>query len=178
MDLRVKRTIESIENAYIKLREKKAIEKISVKELSELAMINKATFYLHYKDIYDLAETVENKMIDTLFNTIGPQDSLLDDIKKFTVRMFFAYLENRIMLDTVFSGSRKHELIDKIEYRIKSEVFSKHPEKADDLLLNTMLTYEIKGSYYAFSENQTGNPDEVIEIISTACDALDNMLHK
>ena len=55
MDLRTERTKRSITNAYLELRKQKPIEKITVKELSEVAFINKATFYTHYSDIYDLA---------------------------------------------------------------------------------------------------------------------------
>ena len=46
MDLRVKKTRRSIINAFLMLRANKPLEKITVKELAELAMINKATFYL------------------------------------------------------------------------------------------------------------------------------------
>ena len=45
MDLRVKKTTKSIKDAFYELRKKKEVGKISVKELSEVAMINKATFY-------------------------------------------------------------------------------------------------------------------------------------
>ena len=54
MDLRRQRTKNSIINAFIQLRASKPLEKITVKELSELAYINKATFYTYYQDIYDL----------------------------------------------------------------------------------------------------------------------------
>ena len=56
MDLREKKTKRNIRNAFIELRAKKPLERISIKELAELAEISKATFYLHYKDIYDLSE--------------------------------------------------------------------------------------------------------------------------
>ena len=59
MDLRVQKTQRSIINALIELRSKKNLEKITVKELAERAEINKATFYQHYKDIYDLSEQLE-----------------------------------------------------------------------------------------------------------------------
>ena len=51
MDLRVEKTKRSIINAFLNLRSRKPLEKITVKELSEIAQINKATFYLHYHDI-------------------------------------------------------------------------------------------------------------------------------
>ena len=56
MDLRTERTKRSIANAFLELRKQKDIEKITVKELAELAYINKATFYTHYHDIYDLSD--------------------------------------------------------------------------------------------------------------------------
>ena len=58
MDLRIQKTKAAIKEAFFELRRKKPIEKITVTELSRLAGINKATFYLHYSDIYSLAATL------------------------------------------------------------------------------------------------------------------------
>ena len=80
MDLRVKKTKNSIINAFLKLRAKKSLERITVKELSDLAEINKATFYLHYKDIYDLSETLENELFERVFNNIEHPNSALSDL--------------------------------------------------------------------------------------------------
>ena len=55
MDLRQKKTLAAIRTAFLELLGKKPLEKITVKELAEKAQISKATFYLHYQDIYDLA---------------------------------------------------------------------------------------------------------------------------
>lgn len=55
-DRRVRRTRTAIQSAFLKLIFEKDINKITVKELCERADINKSTFYLHYRDIYDLAE--------------------------------------------------------------------------------------------------------------------------
>ena len=70
MDLRVKRTKTNIINAFLRLCAKKPPERITVKELADLAEINKATFYLHYKDIYDLLETLENDLFERVFDSI------------------------------------------------------------------------------------------------------------
>ena len=48
MDLRTERTKRSIANAFLELRKQKPIEKITVKELAELAFINKATCYVTF----------------------------------------------------------------------------------------------------------------------------------
>ena len=79
MDLRVERTRKSIHNAFIQLRSKKPLEKISVKELSELAVINKATFYAHYRDIYDLSDKLEDELIASIIKTIPNPENIISD---------------------------------------------------------------------------------------------------
>ena len=61
MDLRQRKTRKAIKEAFLKLHEKKPVEKITVKELAGIAQISKATFYLHYRDIYDLAEQLQKE---------------------------------------------------------------------------------------------------------------------
>ena len=55
MDLREKKTLRAIRTAFLQLRGQRPLEKITVKELCELAEISKATFYIHYRDLYDLS---------------------------------------------------------------------------------------------------------------------------
>ena len=62
MDLRIEKTERGIKNAFIELRSRKPLEKITVKELCESARINKSTFYAHYKDIYDLSDAMEEEV--------------------------------------------------------------------------------------------------------------------
>lgn len=176
MDLRIKRTTENIREAFIKLRSKKAIEKISVKELAELANINKATFYLHYKDIYDLADTVERTLIDEIFSAIDRPDLFLDNPGKFTADLFKAYIKIQPLADVIFSGSRRHSLIDNIEIKMRGVLSEKYPELKDNVRLNILLSYEIQGAYYAYSQNKDKyDYDTLIQIISGASEALSTL---
>ncbi len=52
--------------AFWKLYEKKEINKISIGELCRLAGYNRTTFYVYYKDIYDLL----NKAVESIFMPI------------------------------------------------------------------------------------------------------------
>lgn len=52
------------------LSEKKDLGKISVTELCKRADISRGTFYLHYDDIYGIAEEYENELIDTFFDSV------------------------------------------------------------------------------------------------------------
>ena len=54
IDRRIRKTKALLSQGLIQLMEEKEIRDISVKELTDLADINRGTFYLHYNDIYDL----------------------------------------------------------------------------------------------------------------------------
>lgn len=57
-DLRVKRTELMVQQAFMDLVVEIGFSAITVQMLAERAMINRATFYRHYHDIYDLAEKI------------------------------------------------------------------------------------------------------------------------
>ena len=58
-DRRIKRTRQLLIHALTTLMKEKSIKDITIKELCETADINRGTFYLHYKDIYDMLEQTE-----------------------------------------------------------------------------------------------------------------------
>lgn len=106
MDLRIQKTRAAIKSAFLELRRKKPIEKITVTELAKLAEINKATFYLHYSDIYSLADEMEDEVIDDILSEIQGLNKFFDDPRKYTAEMRRALLNNLSTLNSVFSGSR------------------------------------------------------------------------
>lgn len=64
IDNRIKRTKKLLKQGVTKLILQKSIKKISVRELTDSVEINRGTFYLHYKDIYDLVEQIENELCE------------------------------------------------------------------------------------------------------------------
>lgn len=63
MDRRVKYTKKVIKDTFLSLLEKKNISNISVKELCEMADINRGTFYRYYIDIYDLLKKLKMNLL-------------------------------------------------------------------------------------------------------------------
>jgi AcrR family transcriptional regulator len=53
-DLRVRRTRKLLHQALVDLSIEKGFSELSVRDLTERAMINRSTFYRHYQDKYDL----------------------------------------------------------------------------------------------------------------------------
>lgn len=63
MDRRSIKTKNLLENALIKLMIEKGFDKITIKDITEEADINRGTFYLHYKDKYDFLEQKEDNIL-------------------------------------------------------------------------------------------------------------------
>lgn len=57
-DLRVIRTEKAIQAAFVKLVNEVGFEDVTVTSLAQEAMINRLTFYKHYTDKYDLAQSM------------------------------------------------------------------------------------------------------------------------
>ena len=60
-DRRIKRTKKALKQSLLKLLREKEINQISIQELTEEADMNRATFYLHYRDIYDMLQQIEDE---------------------------------------------------------------------------------------------------------------------
>jgi AcrR family transcriptional regulator len=62
-DRRIRRTKDRLKQALIQLLLKKELKDITVRELAELADINRGTFYLHYQDVPELFRQVEEELV-------------------------------------------------------------------------------------------------------------------
>ena len=65
-DLRVVRTQKAIREAFLKLLNERRYEQITIQDISEEAMINRNTFYLHYTDKEDLLTKLSDKCLNEL----------------------------------------------------------------------------------------------------------------
>ena len=66
VDRRVRKTKRQLRLALMKLMAEKSVKDISVRELAAIADINRGTFYIHYKDVYDLLSSLEDELADGL----------------------------------------------------------------------------------------------------------------
>ena len=66
VDRRVRKTKSQLRQALTTLLLKKSFSEITVREISELADVNRGTFYTHYRDTADLLYQLENAFLDKL----------------------------------------------------------------------------------------------------------------
>jgi AcrR family transcriptional regulator len=60
-DRRVKRTKKLLRDSLFSLLQTKSINEITITELTEVADINRATFYFYYTDIFDMLDQIQNE---------------------------------------------------------------------------------------------------------------------
>lgn len=154
MDLRARKTKKSIKNAFIRLRSKKPLERISIKELAEEAEISKATFYLHYHDIYDLSDSLQKEVISDVLNHITNPQLILTDSAAFTKELFYAFMPYQNLIEILFSGTQACILPTAIEEAIREHLFSLAPGLKEITEFDIMLSYKIQGGYYAYQQHR------------------------
>ncbi len=167
MDLRTIRTRQAIKDAFLKLRKKKAIEKITIQEIADIAMINKSTFYRHFEDIYQLSDEVENEVIDKCLENAGSTD--IRDV-------FQGFIDNIEVYNTVFSGSRKSEAINKLHEKYMAILLKAHPEVNDNLEKKVILSSVIFGNFKAVAYYEKEDRETVIRGIQKLSDMLNGVV--
>src|SRR5215208_5419659 len=63
-DLRVRRTRKLLKQALIELTIEKGFAAVTVQDIADRAMVNRATFYRHYLDKYDLLDQYMREVYD------------------------------------------------------------------------------------------------------------------
>lgn len=69
-DARIRYTQMIIKQTFLSLVKTKPLSKITVKEICDVAEINRTTFYKHYHDVYDLLDKLETRAISDLLSMI------------------------------------------------------------------------------------------------------------
>ncbi len=64
-DRRVAKTKRAIQNAFAKLLTEKEADKITIKELADLADVDRKTVYNYYKGVQDIAGELENELVQS-----------------------------------------------------------------------------------------------------------------
>jgi len=145
-DRRVKYTKMVLKESLIKLLKEKDISQITVKQICEDADINRATFYSHYTDAYDLLRNIE----DELFNNISlylqaytNSDGNLDRVEM--VEKIFEYIKQNAAVCRLLL-SEKGDM--NFQKRIMTLIYEKN---IDELTSKGKITKETAEYIYSFT---------------------------
>jgi len=104
-DRRVRRTKKLLTQALTQLLQEKQINEITVKELTDLADMNRGTFYLYYKDMFDMLEKIEDGMFEALdaIVSLHEHDDVSQQTKPILLNLFRFIQDNQEMCRVLLS---------------------------------------------------------------------------
>lgn len=150
MDLREKKTRASIRRAYLELRAEKGAGRITVRELADRAQVGKATFYLHYRSIYDLSEALQREAIEMIVAGIEEPAALLTAPDRASWQLFSSFEKHRELIDVLFRGEQAAVLSQGIEEAVRARLEEILPEACDDPRLSALVTFQVQGGFFAY----------------------------
>ncbi|WP_234124362.1 TetR/AcrR family transcriptional regulator [Clostridium hydrogenum] len=138
-DRRSKRTKRMLKNALIELLKTKNINQISVRELSELADINRATFYLHYKTPHDFLLQLEDELFNIIFTSYKNHD--INNQYDFLLLLYKCIGDNYELLKVLLNSNTGSTFWDKLSDSIKAQYSSLWSSHLSSLTNNELQYY-------------------------------------
>lgn len=158
-DRRIRKTKKALRDGLTSLMKDKSFKEISVKELTEEVDLNRGTFYLHYKDIFDLVDQIEDDIFNEFRNVLELHDPKTMNEHPFPlIEDIFVYLKQNSDLFTVFlSTNGDIAFIEQMKVLIREKCFNDwmllfKKEEKFDYFYNYMLSGCI-GLFTAWLQN-------------------------
>lgn len=102
LDRRKKYTRKILKESLIILLAKKPISAITVKEICEMADINRSTFYTHYADHYDLLDKIEAEISEDMIKYLSSYSfTIEEESQKMTQKLLEYITNNKFMFQTL-----------------------------------------------------------------------------
>lgn len=147
-DRRVRKSKAAIKKAFIQLLDDSQIERITIRQISDKADINRGTFYLNYDDKYALLEEMEDEQIADLKKLV---DIRKVNLAQKTAEEFIEIFSNEVIKKVIIHISENIEFYHAI---LNLDRTSKIEERFTDMILSNIN--------YLIGENNTvyGVPDD------------------
>ena len=167
-DRRAKRTAMQIKDTMFSFMQKKAIHEITVSEICKECQINRATFYDHYRDVFDLVQDMELDMIHALqelMDSVSPEELEAEEVS----RLFFAFLANhREKLNLLITSERSREFCTRLDSQLmpffEKKIRQNYEIPIDmEIQLRCAMEFVATGYYRFFGNALTGFPIRISE---------------
>ena len=169
-DPRTFKTNRAIRTAFSKLLSEKSFESITVHDITELAGVNRKTFYRYYKNIPQLVDEIEDDIIRS-FDAFLDNTDMIRALENpvIILKHLNELLEaDRAMYGYLISLGENIGLVSKINKSVKEKaqrVSSKHKE-FDELSAEIILEYSISGMISVYRKWFLSDRRESIKKIS------------
>lgn len=149
-DRRIRRTKKLLKDSLISLMEEKEFKNISVKDITEMADLNRGTFYLHYNDTYHLLQDIEDEVLHDFQEMInGYMHSFQPDTLLPVLNPVFHYVaENTAICRILFENSSSTDFLNRFHSLIHEngrEIIKAMYPRSDETTLEYFFEYMTYG---------------------------------
>ncbi len=168
-------TIETIEKAFVELLQTNELNQICISQLCKKAGVNRTTFYACYDGLYDIADSIRNKLEDNI------KDIYRDEIENKMnsndyLKLFKHIKDNQIFYRTYF----------KLGYDNQYQIIAYDSELAKEHFGNKFIEYHMEFFRAGLTriikmwlENGCReSPEDMMEIIRTEYSGRENLNKK
>jgi len=173
-DRRIRKTQRLLKESLLELMEKKDFKNISVKDITELADLNRGTFYLHYADTYSLLQEMETEVLRDFQNMVnGYRDAFKKaSLMPVTIPIIQYIEENKKICKILFENSSSNDFVNRFHTLILKNgtaIIKEQYPNAKDVTLNYFLefiTYGLTGVFKQWLNTDMQQPkEEVAEFV-------------
>lgn len=150
VDRRVRKTKAQLREGLAHLMLEKSIKEITVKELVDKVDINRSTFYLHYSDIYQMLQKIEEEALEniTCMLTDSPVDfSDKESTLAFTTKFFSILDSDKDLCRALLGPHGDMAFVEQIENLLASTFLKQLPGRfsKDDPDLKYAYAFTLNG---------------------------------
>ena len=130
MDRRTAKTKRAIRETFLTLLGSKSLGQITVAEITRKSDLGRGTFYLHYKDVFDLYDSIESELCDDLVRLFDEAYPSSDpkNLVKFLDGMTRYVDENRDIFILLTRQENKGQVFANIKKAFNKKILEEPPE--------------------------------------------------
>lgn len=173
-DMRWIRTERHLLSAFGEAIETTPIEKITVTGIARAAEVNKATFYLHYRDIFDLAQSYVDQLACDTVEELGDASVLFSEPHRFvsTLMNALADKEKARTVEAIAKSNLVPHYMDALIANLNDALRSVRPVP-DDLRSRAALSFFLHGVMGTLGQfRKNDDREELTEIIGGLVEVL------
>lgn len=177
-DLNRQQTIRDIEDAFLAIYQKDGIDGVSISAICKECHIARSTFYLYFEDKYAILQSVEDRLLSTLWEICGSLPDIIDrnQTTEHALRTIGHIRENlnwyRALLgnrgDPMFVYRWKRD----IDKSLRNKLMQRNVEEQDAIIQGVIFASALIGLYTYVVMEYPDIPDQKL------CRFMDDLLAK
>lgn len=141
------------------------IEKITVKSITDACKIHRATFYIHYQDVYAVLEEIENSLMNALDQISNKCFESSYDLDSFANALYTIYQDNREYLHYLVTENKHPEFSDMYKNKLKlifPHIFQSETDNPKNKWIIDMTIAGLVDMFLQGADNSLISPEEII----------------